>query len=510
MAKLAPVVILVLCVAAAAAAEISDLAERICRDPENAPDDLVSVSVMRQLIDYFEDLPAKDKLTECREHYLSSFRKMLFVLDIGNENVCSDDKLSLLEDFNEKFLSTTNRDKHNQDQNDFQAPEAVKVFFMHYANTISTVCKRSLAAAIEQNPLVFADRDGKPADLGSVDQLLHNFLATFALEPAKNGYKDLILPWKLVDSFRSSSTGRRFMQDVAINDGVSRTRLPVRVSVRINGAANLWTIQEACAKQLKPDYSKLALPVLRLINLGLYEAQEPLAQQLTADKNLVRLFNIVQICETLLPIEAFQDDSLAEGKIVAISSKRAAALRASKPSLQATVNEPSEQQDAPESQSLQELDVIQSLADPAEARRLTEIIKLNRVEHETVVKRILKMGSNLIKSKVQTKAGELMSLIHPVYKNLETQLEVEGSTEANPGRKKRSVILAGVAIGVIAVALMSQVFQLIAVFVMMACLMLAWPIFKLFGREDLIQRGFDLLPIRRMEISEDDELDYED
>lgn len=467
--------------------QVASLAKRICKEPKKHQDDLTSVSSMMQLIDYFEDMPAKDK---CRDRYLSSFRFLQVVLSVGNENVCGNEKVSLLEDFNRRYISTTHRDKHNQRESSLEAPETVKVFFVHYANKISSVCKESLTKVMEDSQRMFAGQDGQAANMENVDNILQGFLHSFALNPAKNGYKDLIMPWDLIDAFHVSEKKKKFLPtDAMVNDGVSRARIPVRLSIQVNGARNLWTMQEACATYLKPDYSKLALPVMRLLNLGLYESNEPMARQLSEDKNLRRLFNVVQICETVLPIEAFQEDSLKEGKIVAISSEKAAELRADKPSpiQHPDTSHVTNQQKVPERQSFIGLDEIQTLVDPAEAVLLAKSIKVNRIEHEGAIKRILSIGSNLIKSNVQTKAGHFLSLISPVNKNMVTEIEVEDTTDVAPRRKKRAllpiIILPGIVFALVIYLCCPDVLAMVTSVIVYVATTVAWPFFKLFGKD---------------------------
>lgn len=440
------VTFVVTCYLGIAACDVADHAETMCKAPEKSQmngEQITGISNMLNLIEYFEQLPTNHDLSDCRDKYIGSMSLLKKVLTTGNDNACGDEKVTQIENFNKKYISTALNDFEMQRKENLKAPKVIRRFFMHYGFKINSICKESFMDKVEKDQVFFSDVYGNRANSTSLSELSKGFQDIFKIDLKKHGYKDLISPWKMVDSFPVKKKDMKFLHGAFVENGSHLTRSPARLSIRVKDGENVESIKDTCRELLEPQYSDLGLPILRLTSLGLYEEGDVLSKRLATDENLRRYFGVIQVCETFLPIEIFEDKSLKSGKIVAITTDMAVEMRANTPVKKHSVDsdQPSLPEQVPVVLPIVGLDELESLADANSAKKLARTIESNRESQEGMFKRLMSMSSSAMKTQIKSKASRIFSLSSHSGNQVVGELEVEGVPESSGEleRTKRSL-----------------------------------------------------------------------
>lgn len=441
--------LIVACAADLQPEEIAGYALRLCGEPTLIQDNVTSVSSMINLIEYFENMPSDDGLANCRNKYLDRLDQLRTILTTNNEDGCSRKKISSIQENYVDYISSIKEDEES---------DALVVFFLHYAYKVSSVCKQKLLSVLKKRPLTFMTDDDQVAEhetLDNLDAFLHQFGSIFNLTTLKTGYSDFYVPWKLLDLGWDDAkpVKRNVFSDIQDdlsdllngfgNNNIGEVQSP-RVSIKSPGANQFRSMQHACRVIYKPVYSKLVLPIIELARLGLYEDNEPLLKEIDVNKNLKRLFGLAQFCETILPIEAFQDESTKKvGKVVAVSGDTAAELRNTQSEALDNDEFAEPEHDIvrdPVDLSLAELDELDPLADNKSSMRLIETIVSNCKKQDKVIGNM--MSSIATKTELDTKPRLLISFTDKgLSGNKSTvEIEIEAARAVNLVRKKRGFL----------------------------------------------------------------------
>lgn len=381
--------------------ELESLIKLLCESKESK-DELVSrISTVVKLAEHFEEQLHDDRLTECRLKYSESIKELKEVVTLSSKNVCSEEKVSLIDKFHRKYISTVpapdNELRIDEQVVANEAPYLLRLFFMHYAMEVSAICKRNLINNLEwELGDEFTEEDYEfGSNRGVLSRIVTNLNNYFSSNEAVNNYEDVILIWDLIqgDMLDESSKELKNAANVCVDKSTGE---PVKLILKARYVVNVKMMQQKCSRKFRPVYETLILPIIRLSDLGYSSKGEQFSKEIEEFKKnrLVKIwYNLTQLCEAILPIKFVHDKSLREHQAVIITKEEADFLEQQQP-VEAKSQEPVFEY-TPTTNSMLRIDKLDSVS-TAEARNLVNKVKLNVDSRDRALRRtLLKVIRNL-------------------------------------------------------------------------------------------------------------------
>lgn len=382
---------------------IKHIAEELCATKSGSTKEQISrVSTVVKLHEFFSNLAEDTKLSDCGKRYNEVLTSLQNLVSVSNENVCSDDKIDLIEDFHRNFISANREDvKQRAADGREAAPEVLRLFFMHYALEISAICKRGLITNIEWD---LHDKVKKSDfDFGGhtvLNELMAKMSASFSPVTAINDYDDVLLIWDMVE-------------DDAEEEVDELTGEPVRLLIKAKRVDQIKRVQEKCRCKFRPFYEKLIMPIINLVDIGYSytgERFERELHELRVNPLVRRWYGVTQICEAILPIRFYQDDKLAERELVIISREEEVVIKeqlAGNIDHTGQVCSGSELKYEPTTNSMVGIDKLESV-ETIEAQELVYDVNLK----VTVRERAIKRAHHRLLKNIQDKEAEHLYYSH--------------------------------------------------------------------------------------------------
>lgn len=311
--------------------DIESIAQVLCKTTVSRDQQVSRISTVNKLAEYFENLQPDDKLFECKQQHEEALMKLNHLVHASNTNVCSNEKISMIEDYHALFVSTNLDDvgaraKDNRNE----APRLLRRFFMHYALEISAICKRSLINNLEWDlKQKFSDIDDlEPSGEHTTPfgYLFNGAIEKFAQFYSVNDFDDVVLFWDLIEDSLLNKKDENLQFDKINDEYDAKTGEPVRLRVKIRSNNHVKKIQQNCHNKYKPIYEKLILPIIRLANLGYSNNGEQFQvelEELRNNANVKHWYGITHLCEAILPMKFYQDTNLSPNALVIITKTEA-------------------------------------------------------------------------------------------------------------------------------------------------------------------------------------------
>lgn len=276
---------------------VKGVADRLC-GPKNDEGILLSrKSTIRKLYQYFES-QAGQSLVACREQHFQSLKDLNELISVENENVCEDEKIRLIESYHHKYIPTHVQSNDNKST----LSKLLEVFFFNYVSEINEICHKSLIDKINEDSAT-----NKHMELLD-ERTLNKTITFFGSNSDIHDYDDIMLIWDLIKGA-----------------SVMLEQKPEVMRFKLKDPSNIWLLQDKCAQQFKPVYSKLVLPIVRLADLGYSLPKDKYKRELKdlkSNRTVRRLYSLTQLCDALLPIEFYQDDKEQDaGRMVLFGGK---------------------------------------------------------------------------------------------------------------------------------------------------------------------------------------------
>lgn len=377
---------------------IKSIAQEVCSGSQEKQ--ISRISSIIKLVDYFDNLSqtADEELADCGQRYNNSLHDLRDVIKASEDNVCSDEKLSLIEDFHHKYISTVAQDVSNRETNP-DTSVILKLFFMNYAMEVSDICKKSLINNLEWDLKdKFSEDDYKFGGDTCLDMITKAFTRLFKPVDSVKDYDDVLLVNDLIQSSIFSMNSAE-IADEGLNPENGE---PVRLLIKAKNVKQIKMMQEKCHYKFKPIYEKLILPIVRLSDIGYtYNGQQfqKELEELRENKMVKRWYSITQLCELILPIQFFQDESLGSKETVLITKEEAEQLS----SLKQTEKIDSERAQtkieyAPTTNSIKGLDKLETVEN-SEVQITIKHLKSNLSSRDRAINRALvRIAQNLKQS----------------------------------------------------------------------------------------------------------------
>lgn len=370
---------------------------------------------------------AAPKWDTCRQRFGESIKSLARLLQTSNQNVCSDEKLSLIEDFHSRFVSTTKEDKAKQTD---EAPNLIRIFFLHYAMEVSAICRRGLINNLEWDiSKLFQEQDYQMGEDNVFSRLLDGMAEQFGSMDKVNDYDDIILIWDLIKGSLYDKNNQQAIQKLQqqqrqsggedlTEEGVDQvTGESVKMLVKVKSPSRMQLMQQKCRNTFKPVYGKLILPIIRLSYLGYSQSGqrfEKELQELRVNPLVKRWYEITQICEAILPVRLFQDEALEANQVVMITKSEAAELsKLQSPTLEAASEELQQVEYEPTTNTMMAIDQLSSVETIA-GQQLVKSINTNISARSLAIKRMLR---RLLKKSKDFILNRAMSFLFSRKKN---------------------------------------------------------------------------------------------
>ena len=414
--------------------DIEAIAQAVCGTQNGSSKQISRISTIGRLAAYLEELPDQHKLAKCRDQYLESVFNLRDLVAFSNQNVCSDEKIAAIGNFHQRYVSTAREEDSPERVGRSQAPRILKLFFMHYAVEVSTICKRTLIHNLEWDlEDKVSAKDFELVNAESLEKLvrLGNFFTS------KEGYEDVVLVWDLIDESYFAYMNPK-LQDLGYESVDQITGEPIKLLLKVRQASQWWTIQHLCRKKFRPIYSKLILPVVRLANMGYSCTGEQFARELAEHKQsklVSQWYTMTQICEALLPIQFFQHDSVGADQVAIITKEEASLLRY----LQNKEGLPPRELGAnferveyePSTNSMVGVDKLESV-ETSEAQHFVSKINSNLSARDRAMKRAVKRILSTLKTLLKAKTSKIF-LSRKIAQQPSGQTLAEAKAEAGAG-----------------------------------------------------------------------------
>ena len=427
--------------------DIESIAKFICTQ---RPDDRRSIFLHRldtigQLRAFFDRIQDErvSALGDCKRRHFEAIDLLNEVVSRSNENVCSDEKLSLLEDFHVKFISSfVEHVSERQQAGREPAAPILRLFFMHYAMEVSAVCKRNLINNLEwdvpnsfpNEPEFRPESEGVPTSKNSKSalNLFNNLAREIVAKTSVSSFEDLIMFWPLIQASCSPDSNQAGqMQPVLIGEMADpATGEPVKMFVKMRSVEAIKSFRRACELKYRPVYEKLILPIVRLADMGYSNEGEQFKRELKElkeNKTVKKWYAIAQFCETIIPMGFYADPQLAPNESVMISEEEARQLNEIAP--ETASGQPAKEEEEPllyepTTNSMVGVHELESV-DSDEVRQLVKEVRLNLSSRQRVIARAqVKMIRNMF-SNVKAKLNRVF-----LSRKLFTQRGTKQSSQA--------------------------------------------------------------------------------
>lgn len=392
---------------------IEPIAQIICaqRGGGNSNKQISRVSTVKLLLEYFNNSKeSSSKLAECGKHLGPILRELIDLIDVSNDNVCSDAKVSRIEEFHRKYVSTANLDVANRadTRNKLALPEIIKLFFMHYAIETSASCKINLINNLEWDAKTkVSEEDQQLGRSGLIDEIIATLGDGHSLDQVSD-YDDIVLLWDLIPEWNPNKESNMRLEKEAIDPVTGE---PVNVFIKVQQPHRMRTIQALCRNKLKPIYSKLIMPIIRLANSGYSCNGDRFAREIAELKKnelVKRWYGITQICEAILPIKFYADRELNVQDMVIILEDEAHKIDQEQPEqneLLEIEKEPKIEYE-PTTNLPTFADALPSV-EVDEVQSLIKRIKLSLTNRDRAIVRLLKRVGRIIERLVKSKISSI-------------------------------------------------------------------------------------------------------
>lgn len=393
------------------AKQIESVASVVCDSSSRSKQQIGRISTVLEVGKFLSQLPptADRKLQDCAKAHLESIKELEMALTRSNGNVCSGEKVGLIERYHNSFVTTHERQvQQRREQNKQMGLPKMNLFFEHYAMEVSAMCQTTLINNLERDvaevlgegvneQLVDFGRRAEQLNGGSFGPFFERAVGKFMNLFSAQQYDDVLLIWDILSDETKSTKG--------LVDPKTGERIVMFLKTKSD--ENLLSIQDHCRYKLKPIYSKLVLPVIQLANLGYSNKGERFQielNELRSNQLVKRWYAVTQLCEALLPIKSYRDPAMESSDIVVLTQQEAEELE----KLQPTTERAPEDSDKvpleyePQSNTMEGVDLIESVTTMA-AQKLVNDINLNQDAHDRQVLRIIGNLMRRLKSELKTK-----------------------------------------------------------------------------------------------------------
>lgn len=341
--------------------DIGPIAEVLCRWSTNGQRDnnnksadgkkqISRQSTVDKLANFFESSAVSGGYyAQCAERYRDIVADLNLVLKTRPDNVCSEEKVSAIERFHNKHLSTSSNVAVDLVKARAEADRhpMLNLFFMYYVMEVSAICKNSVLEQLQLAHGEFEFTEDEYELVGENNSLAHllSGISGYLAPPDKlSDLDDIVYLWDLLghgivgkiirstllvaDDDEQQQQQQQPTQDDQIDP---ETGAPIRILLKVKDGQTAKLIQSKCLNRFRPIYSKIIVPVTRLSNLGYFgdfsnnqNSKEKSA--LLNNELLKKWYNLVQVCEALRPIKFYEDPSLDANDAVIMTMKEAQQL----------------------------------------------------------------------------------------------------------------------------------------------------------------------------------------
>lgn len=435
--------------------DIQSIAEFVCKTVKADGPQVARISTIQRVKEYFDKLPEGHALSECKELHGDALRDLYELTSVSNTNVCSDKKITLIENYHNKYVST-NKDhvKIRLENKSREAPQVLRLFFMHYAMEVDAICKRHFINNLEWD---LKEKFGHIEEFQRIGDDKKDEMFSVALEKFTSMYhvsdfEDVILFWNLIDgSVEAAQSESGEARDGGSElDFDKKTGEPIRLMAKVKSMGPMRELQATCLNKYKPIYSKLLLPIIRLADLGYTNSGEQFKVELEELKNnptVKHWYAITQLCEAIIPMKLYEDSSLGDKDIVMITKEEADYLEEEldeeREADELQVAEAIEYE--PSTNSMEQVDVLESVK-TEEAQNLVKKVNTNLLAKNRSMRRAMKHIFRHLKQKfgrqidsfkvsfskpAEKHQFEEKKLAKPLSSSLDTLEELEPLEEVN-------------------------------------------------------------------------------
>lgn len=377
---------------------VESLAELVC-DSSSVQGQINRLSTILKLADFLEANPSR-----CNPETANVVMHLRRMIDSGKSNVCSRDLVQMATNFHNRYLSSSGVFAK-------QISKPLSLFYKHLMMEVSATCKRILVASVENELATkFSEEQFQFGGKGILDLLVKSFKEHLGEVDSVNDFDDVVMVWQFVRKnfiARFANSMRRYLDLDALDQ---ETGQPI-ISVKMKDPKAFEYLQLHCRNSFRPVYSKLTLPILQLARLGFSAKSELLGEVEASYRNnpqVVRWFQITQICESILPIRVFRDESLDQTSTVVLNRPEADELISSRQVEEADLSRlhiPVVEFELQANNKLQS-DKLASVELLCE-QQLKECIKRTKEAGSNLTARMLKLSAKRIKKYLQEKAHRL-------------------------------------------------------------------------------------------------------
>lgn len=258
---------------------------------ENNPTfELTRISQVRKIVELIKSQP--DLITECPQRTRDALSSIKPIVSDSLDDVCSMAKVDQIYEYHFNFIAQFGV-HFATDKNSGSIPRALSRFFIAFALSMSSVCKKTMI-----NSLVLDTQHLNEDDMKSIEVWTNNKGGLVqSLGSGPRDFDDLLL---IRDFARFDDSDNEPMEKVYIQTG----------SIEM-----LTKIQTLCKRRFKPIYGRLILPLVSLSNAGYNYEGEDLERELSELKTnelVNKWYKITYLCETLEDIELVEDPTTAD------------------------------------------------------------------------------------------------------------------------------------------------------------------------------------------------------
>lgn len=407
------------------AVDVGFLAQTLCTSERKYGLQISRVSTINKLADLFESLPENHQFSGCRKKYGRSLRYLKEVVNRSNGDVCSDEKISLIEQFHRDYVSELRKHRSYRKANHLKIPTTLKIFFTQYVQQVSTICERTASSLVRSAAsTIDSDRISEEAE-EAVAKLGESVMADVRL-----GYSGINLVWNVIENLPSK---RHDKTSIYLSDSTKK------LSVSMKDASQVQKLQKFCTDEAMPIYRKVTLPVLRLIIMGFYPERKDFVELILENGLMKQLYILTHICDTIIPIRFYQDKALAPDQILVLTREKARRV-----AMRQLLETSAEQDDYDlKLNSMESLDKLDSVT-PDNAANSAMSIKDNINSRSGVAKRLVKQAQKSKRSLyliMSTGDDSVRAAVMPTIEeeNLDDLYEDEDYERSALTRRKRGL-----------------------------------------------------------------------
>lgn len=414
---------------------IDQISRIVCSDIKNAQ--ITKTSTIVQLAEYVES-----ESEVCQKAHGKSIRILARLVKNGNK--CSDQKLSLVEEYNS--IAGKSRNK------------ILDLFASLYFTNMSEDCKKFSDLSLSRRSLVESDNIneffGHSSSLNEIDPLVAHFLGKLR----SSDYKRIVIIWDLIENLTKIGwirDSKHFSKYINTNQSERQFRVPVKIYIKTRSTEAIRGLQSKCGRLFRPIYSTTVLPVLRLLKLGYYSQVDAEME----DETVKSWLAIAQLCENILPIRFFANPQLASGRLIMVSKEEASELSKLEPQL-STLAEISDESESATFAPVEHFKLLTVEEAESVARNVESTLKARRLMFVELIKQMANYSKKIIAKKgrklfahlrskhkkVETDFSDAIDNIQPEISGF-SRAELENSVAADETRRQKRGIFKKIFIG---------------------------------------------------------------